>query len=193
MSDPYSGLTNMTSSGFPHLGGNISEGDPFTFCPTVWTYVVHRFGVRRVLDLGAGNGYASRFFHQIGMEVLAVEGMAENVKNSVFPSVQIDLTEGSVCCDVDLVYCQEVVEHIEERFLENLLNSLSCGRFILMTHASPGQGGYHHVNEQPSEYWIEHLNARGYRLMEEDTKRIRALAKTDGAIYMADTGLLLCR
>ena len=35
----YAGLTNNSSPQAPHLGGNIKEGDPFTFAPSVWNYV----------------------------------------------------------------------------------------------------------------------------------------------------------
>ena len=32
-----------------------------------------------------------------------------------------------------------------------------------MTHAVPGQDGYHHVNCQLSNYWIEKVEKLGYR------------------------------
>jgi hypothetical protein len=83
-----------------------------------------------------------------------------------------------------------VVEHVDERFLDNLLLTLCSGRVILMTHATPGQDGYHHVNEKPDRYWIEQLPRRGYNLLPEDTKRIRVMAQNDGAAYMNATGLL---
>jgi len=82
------------------------------------------------------------------------------------------------------------VEHVPEQHLENLLASLACGRFVLMTHALPGQGGFHHVNLQEPEYWIEHMRRRDFTLLEEDTARIRSLAQRDGAAYLARTGLL---
>jgi hypothetical protein len=62
------------------------------------------------------------------------------------------------------------------------------GKIILMTHAKPGPPGYHHVNLQPSEYWVDALTRRGCSLQVEDTNRIRRLAKQDDARYMADTG-----
>jgi SAM-dependent methyltransferase len=188
---PYAGMKNVTDAGLPHLGGNIHEGDAYTFAPSVWDYLIDRFAVRSVLDLGAGLGYSSRYFHRAGVEVVAVDGLEYNVKHSVFPSMRVDLTLSRVVCRVDLVHCQEVVEHIEEKYLENLLLSLTCGRFIVMTNALPGQGGYHHVNEQPTDYWIGHLKRHGCEVMAEDTKRVRALAAKDGARYLADTGLVL--
>jgi hypothetical protein len=187
----YAGLTNVVSNAIPHVGGNIAEGDPYTFAPSVWNYVIDRFCVRSVLDIGSGLGHASEFFFSKGLRVLAVEGDPENVARSLYPAIQFDLTRGSVSARVDLVHCQEVVEHIEERYLDNLLDSMCAGRFILMTNALPGQGGHHHVNEQPTEYWVRHLATRGCRVLVEDTNRLRRLAANDGAIYLAQTGLLV--
>jgi hypothetical protein len=141
-----------------------------------------------VLDLGCGLGYSSHYFKKKGLDVLAVDGMIENVNNSIYPSLLCDLTKDKVTTRVDLVHCQEVVEHIEEKYLDNLLGSLACGKFILMTNALPGQGGYHHVNEQPTEYWIGHLKKYNCEYMAEDTARIRRIAEQEGAVWMARTG-----
>lgn len=186
----YTGLDNVSSAGEQHLGGNIREGDPYTHAPRVWDYILDRFAVKTVLDLGCGMGYSSQYFFNRGRQVIAVDGLKENIDKAVYPSVAIDLEKGPVYCRVDLVHCQEVVEHIEETFIENLLQSLACGRFVLMTHAVPGQGGYHHVNLKPAEYWIEHMARYHCSLMEEDTRRVRALATEDGAAYLARTGML---
>src|SRR5256885_2256884 len=130
-----------------HLGGNIVEGDPLTFAPSAWSYLIDRFAVTSVLDLGCGIANAADYFSRKGVRAVAVDGMRDNVDRAVHPAIRIDLTQQAVECRVDLVHCQELVEHIEEQFLDNLLRSLACGKFIVMTHSLPGQGGYHHVNE----------------------------------------------
>jgi len=190
MQRSYSGATFVHSKDEPHLGGNVLEGDIYTFCPQVWSYVIERFAIRSVLDLGSGIGYSADFFHRKGLRTVAVDGLTDNVKLALYPTICHDLTKSPVLTSVDLVHCQEVVEHIDERFLENVLLTLCCGRIILMTHASPGQGGYHHVNEKSDRYWVRHLGRRGYNLLQEDTKRIRTIAKTERAAYMRATGLI---
>ena len=186
----YQGLEAAQSSETPHLGGNITVGDPFTFSPSVWKYVIARFCIRSVMDLGSGCGNASFFFHQEGLQVLAVDGFEGNVRNSLYPAIMLDLTVSPIHTSVDLVHCQEVVEHIEETFLENVLSSLTTGKYILMTHALPGQGGHHHVNLQHPAYWLDHMSRRGCDFLVEDTSRIRKLAEIDDARYLAQTGLL---
>ena len=189
----YAGLSDVKEENEPHLGGNILEGDPYTFCPRVWSYVIERFAIASVLDLGSGIGTAADYFHRKGLRTIAVDGLSDNVGAAVYPTICHDLTKSSVRTRVDLVHCQEVVEHIEERFLDNLLTSLCCGKIILMTHAIPGQGGYHHVNENTTEYWIQRVSGRGYNFLAEDTNRIRAIAQSERAVYMQNTGLLFHR
>ena len=122
---------------------------------------------------------------------MAIDGMLENCERAIYPTIHMDLTKSKVVARVDLVHCQEVVEHIEEEYIDNLLSSLACGKFIVMTNALPGQGGYHHVNEQPTEYWISHLQKYNCEVLVEDTNRVRRFAANDGAVFMAQTGLVL--
>jgi SAM-dependent methyltransferase len=185
--------TNVKDPVNLHLGGNLSEGDPATFCPNVWNYIIDRFGLTSILDLGSGRGYAAKYFSNKGLNVVAVEGMQDNCTNSIYPSICVDITQMPVFCKVDLVHCQEVVEYIEEKYLENLLKSLTCGQFLLMTHAVPGQQGYHHVNLQPESYWVDNLKRYNFSLLVEDTHRIRRLASAEGAVYLASTGLLFSK
>lgn len=186
------GGTTRTDGGIdtPHLGGNIREGDPFTFCPHVWDYVIQRFCINSVLDLGSGKGHAADWFFKKGLRTVAIDGFPTNARAAFYPTICHDLTKGPVITNVDLVHCHEMVEHVEERYLHNLLTSLACGRVILITHALPGQIGFHHVNLQPSEYWIKHIEAYGYTLLQEDTRRVRSLAQHEGAPYLQNSGLL---
>jgi SAM-dependent methyltransferase len=190
LSTPYHGTKVMINQDQEHLGGSIVGGDPLTFSPRVWNYCIDRFGVESVLDIGSGSGNAALYFYRKGLRVLAVEGLVESVLGSLYPAIKHDITKEAVITKVDLVHCQEVVEHIEEQYLDNLLSSLTTGKYILMTHAVPGQGGHHHVNCQPSEYWIDHFSKRNCSFLAEDTQRIRKLAIEDGAKFMSNTGML---
>jgi hypothetical protein len=180
----------VSNSEAPHLGGNLRCGDLATFCPNVWDFVIRRFAIESVLDLGSGSGNAAHYFFSKGLKVMAVDGLRDNIEHAVFPTLLHDLTQGPVTARVDLVHCQEVVEHIEERYLDHLLGSLMCGKYILMTNALPGQGGFHHVNEQPTEYWIDHLARRGCQVLVEDSNRIRHIASGEGARYLAASAVV---
>ena len=186
----YSGLHGVCNDSQPHLGGNISCGDPFTYSPRAWDYLLKRCCIESVLDLGCGRGHAAHYFHRQGTKVVAVDGLPDNIESSVYPALLLDLTTQHVQTRVDLVHCQEVVEHIEAKYVDNIIKSFQSGAYVCMTHAEPGQGGHHHVNLQTSDYWINLMNQHGFRLLEEDTTRVRALAEQDGALYLSRSSLV---
>lgn len=182
--------TYAINEGKKHLGGNFIEGDPATFCPTAWKSIIEKYKIKSILDVGSGRGYAAKLFNELGLDVTAIDGLEDNVKNAIYPTIIHDLTLGAFEKSVDLVNCIEVVEHIEEKYLNNLLDTLCSGKFLFMTHATPGQPGWHHVNCQPAEYWINHLLARNFQLLQEDSKELRWLARQDKAKHIAKTGML---
>lgn len=64
---------------------------------------------------------------------------------------------------VDLALSTEVAEHLPESCADRYVDLLcAASDSVLMTAATPGQGGTDHVNEQPNEYWIEKFKARGF-------------------------------
>ena len=100
----YSGLSNVVDNSNPHLGGNLDFGDPYTYSPTVWDYLVKRFSIQSVLDLGSGTGHAAHYFSKRGVHSIAVDGLEDNILSAIYPSIKIDLTESPVYCKVDLAY-----------------------------------------------------------------------------------------
>jgi Methyltransferase domain len=132
-----------------------------------------------VIDLGCGEGHSTKYFSELGLEVLGVEGGALAIKNSVVPQavVKHDYTKGPYVPRrlFDMVWCCEFVEHVEGRFVGNFLATFACAKYCLITHAFPGQAGYHHVNCQTSEYWIERLAEVGFRHDEALSHWLRGL------------------
>lgn len=183
----------VVSKDTPQFGGNIWQGDPCTYAPSVWRYMIERFAVNSVLDVGAGRGHAAHWFHKQGRMVVAMDAEPINVHAAYYPMVQHDITAGPFVCPVDLVCCHEVVEHIEERHIGNLMKTLCNGDVVIISHAVPGQDGHHHVNCQHSEYWIESMERCGFNHMSIDSHRIRALAEIDGAIHLTRSGLVFGR
>ncbi len=182
----------------PHLGGNNVSLNRHTFAPEAWTHIIQKYNIGSVLDVGSGYGHHSKWFAEQGLRSYAIEGLQQNVNNAVYPTRRVDLTEGSYTTEVDMVNCIEVVEHIEEKYLDNLLTTLTCGKYIFMTHGIPGQRGHHHVNCQWQEYWIEHIEARGFNYAEEDSKEIRKLCtgtkqNNENGKHINESGLFFIR
>lgn len=177
----------------PDLGGNFRGGDNAAFTPALWRYLIDRFALRSVLDIGCGEGYAVGFFHRIGLHAHGIDGLALNVERAVVPVAQHDLTRGAYRMPVDLVTCIEVAEHIAEPHVDHLLDTLANGRVICMTAAPPGQHGYHHVNCQPVEYWVERLGTRGYLLSHENEIFRRIAASEADMKYFTRSGMVFLR
>lgn len=166
----------VVSKDSPHLGGNVKGGDSFTYLPDLWTWLVKEFEVYSVLDVGCAEGHALTFFHQIlGLRAVGIEGLKENAVQSLCPVVVADLTKGPVILTgIDLVWCCELVEHLDEKFLDNLLRTLTVGKVLAMTAAEPNQSGHHHVNCKPAEYWIQHVERYGMRYLPDLTAASKA-------------------
>lgn len=153
----------------PHLGGYIvgltDHGDPNSYAVEVWDWMYSN-DIRSVIDVGCGQGHSVKYFKELGMDVIGVEGGMYAIKSGVAIDNTIlhDYTEGPLNFErsYDAVWCCEFVEHIEQQYIENFLKTFDHAKYIFMTHGLPGQDGYHHVNCQPPEYWIDILVKRGF-------------------------------
>lgn len=148
---------------------------------------------RRVLDVGCGEGQALEWFRDADADGIGIEGLTVNARKCRSPVLIHDFTMGPVLfAGIDLVWCCEVAEHIEARYVDNLLSALCCGSVLAMTAAPPGQGGFHHVNEQPREYWINRIESRGMTYRDELTKEARELSPDPGN-YFRKNGMIFTR
>ena len=88
-----------------------------------------------------------------------------------------------------------MAEHLNRRCADGIVRNLTKGDWtIVFSGATPGQGGYDHLNEQPHEYWIDKFARRGYRLDEERTERFRfALREAEAAPWYAKNVMVLSR
>ena len=128
--------------------------------------------IASLLDVGAGHGAWAAEWLAAGVgEVLAVDGDYVRRDQLAVPAKNFRAHDLSTPLDLkrrfDLVQSLEVAEHLPaakaELFVDNLCNH---GDVILFSAAVPHQGGEHHVNEQPPEYWRRKFAARGYRVFD---------------------------
>jgi SAM-dependent methyltransferase len=168
-----------------HLGGYYDEGDPDTYAPEVWGYLMEKFGVGTVLDVGCGPGKAIDFFLAKGRIAFGVDGSETVKKHAANPSRIFihDFTTGVYTspANYDLIWSCEFVEHVEEKFADNFLTTFQCAKMVAMTHAIPGQHGWHHVNCKPREYWVEKMKEKGFRFVPEQVAVMKDLL--DGKPY----------
>jgi len=170
----------MKSLNKDHLGGcilNDTVGDKNTWAPCLWDMLIELTNAKSVVDVGCGVGYSLKYFHDKGLSVMGIDGLKDVLKHSPVPELILihDYTKGaySLNDDIDLAWSCEFVEHIEEKFMENFMQTFDRCSFVAMTHALPNQDGYHHVNCQPQEYWINTFSNHGFAYMEKETQMLK--------------------
>lgn len=141
--------------------------------------VLERFAPRSVLDVGCGTGKALAYFAERGLEVVGLEG-------SELAISKCPLKDHIRCHNLnepldlgrrfDLVWSFEVAEHIHPRYADIFLETLvRHGDRVILSAATPGQGGEGHMNERPPEYWVEKFGALGFAFDAAATEILRAL------------------
>lgn len=158
----------------PHLGGYLKGGDPGSWYPALWDWMIAELDITSMIDIGCGEGHSLAYFRSKGVRVVGVEGIEQDDPDIIchdFTTGPLDLGRQVF----DLCWCCEFVEHVEEQYSVNFLRLFERASYVAMTHALPGQGGHHHVNCQPAEYWIDLLESRCFRYSKLLTAQAKAL------------------
>jgi len=162
-----------------HVGGYMPHGDYNTFFPHAWMELCTQYPIKSVLDVGCGAGNNLQWFSQGGLAVLGIDGDPEAVALTQAKGIQAvlhDYTQSALVFDnsgFDLALCTEFAEHVYAEYEDNWLKTLSACKYVLFSHGLPGQGGYHHVNEQPTEYWEKRFADYGFAVDTYFTQRHR--------------------
>jgi hypothetical protein len=137
-----------------------------------------------VVDIGCGRGvWLSRWMQHGVHDALGVDGAyVDQQRLSVPPACFMahDLVKPlRLGRQFDVVQSLEVAEHLPEVCAESFIDTLVAhGRMILFSAAIPGQGGEHHVNEQPLDYWRTKFAARRYEVFDF----VRPLIRDDRSV-----------
>jgi hypothetical protein len=164
-----------------HLGG-AAPLDTNTYMQDVFGYLLVKYEIRSVIDIGCGFGQTLKWFGEHGLcNVTGVEGWDEAIEKNVIPQdrlIKHDFTTGPLNHGIpyDLAWSAEFVEHVDEKFIPNFMPAFRLARYAVITHGEPGQHGYNHVNCQTSEYWIEKFAQHGFT---HDAGETALLRRTD--------------
>ncbi len=130
--------------------------------------VLRLVDVRAVVDVGCGLGSWLLVFQRLGInDVIGIDGDDVDSADLVLPAerfVRRDLTQSlDVGRGFDLAVSLEVAEHLPPSRADTFVESLArLAPVVLFSAAIPFQGGFHHVNEQWPEYWLERFIRYGF-------------------------------
>ncbi|GAB3313424.1 hypothetical protein GCM10027355_05740 [Haloplanus salinarum] len=142
-----------------------------------------------VIDFGCAIGAHLELFYENGINIKGIEGNSDAFDHAVVPEEYLEQHDLRDRYDTekeyDLVLCFELAEHLPERYADTLVDTLAdAGKTIVMTAATPGQGGTHHVNEQPREYWYKKFESRGFEYDPDAVENLRDMIEVDRSTWV---------
>lgn len=172
-----------------HLGGH---GDNTQFDQGAFDYLVSHFQVKNMVDIGCGPGGMVYYALSKGIKAVGVDG-DPSVARDCPVIIEHDYTRKPLYLgEFDLGWSVEFVEHVEELYLQNFMETFLSCKHVFITAAVPGQDGFHHVNCQWGSYWIRKFEEAGFTLDQEATEGVRKHS-TMYWRYTEQTGLVFNR
>ena len=149
-------------------------------CELIAGEIARRFGPatapRTAIDWGCGAGLHTGALIRAGVDAVGVDAVIADpdLRDRDAIIVKGDLRgpieRGSIPTSCDLSLSIDVLEHIDEADSAAALENIVSGaQLVILSCAPPGQGGHHHVNEQPRRYWIARMAELGWRYQRRET------------------------
>lgn len=141
-----------------------------------------------VIDYGCGAGWFLYYLRKYGVpDVVGLEPN-KNIVKFLDASIKNDVSFRSLKRKInlnrrfDVAMNIEVIEHIDAKYGDTALENITRhSDYLVFSAATPGQGGYGHVNEQPFEYWEMKLNLLNFYCNKEETAKFRKYLKNKKA------------
>ncbi|CAJ1343610.1 unnamed protein product [Effrenium voratum] len=133
-----------------------------------------------IIDMGCGLGFYVSLLRARGLSCDGFDGHADTERLTEGMCYHADFADPELPGKIaekgyDWCVCLEVFEHVPKSLESQLVDCLLAGarKGLVLSVATPGQGGLGHVNEQTHEYVVELLENRGLVLDEKSHLRLR--------------------
>ena len=158
-----------------YLGGhvNVTKLDA-----PVFEQLVKTFSITSMVDVGCGPGGMKTLADQHNVFWYGVEGDPEVMQTNEH-GILWDLTKGVPLIDrtFDLGWSTEFLEHIYEEYIPNFLPIFQKCKVVCCSGALPGVPGHHHVNCQPTEFWVDVFDQYGFDYDKDLTEHLREISE----------------
>ena len=123
--------------------------------------------IRSVVDFGCGHGAWLSAWQSAAVSITGVDGSYVDRRRLLIDPARFHAADLAEPIDLgrrfDLVQSLEVAEHLPAAKARQFVDTLTAhGSCVLFSAAVPGQGGEHHVNEQPLDYWRAMFRQKGF-------------------------------
>jgi len=132
-------------------------------------FLLERFSPHSVVDIGSAEGAWLSVFKKRGVETIrGFDGPWGKKEDLLIPAerftvLDLETFQAPESERFDLAMSLEVAEHLHEKAAANFVRQLTrLSDRILFSAAIPGQGGLHHLNERPPDYWAEKFKDCGF-------------------------------
>ncbi|MBP3954180.1 class I SAM-dependent methyltransferase [Gemmata sp. G18] len=140
-------------------------------------YLATRFGVRTMIDVGCGSPETVYRAKQKGIRATGVNGDPRIARDSRV-IIEHDYTRKPLFAgEFDLGWSVGFVEHVEERFVPNVMATFRGCRAVFLAPTVSGLA----PNDRTVEYWAEQFGAAGFVLDAEATEGVRRHSTTESA------------
>jgi len=174
-----------------HLGGHLNkthvdEGN--------LNWIIEKFNIKSFLDVGCGPGGMVELANKKGLKTLGIDGDYTLKRSDSNLFIIHDYAKGPLKLEekYDLCWSCEFVEHVEEKYIDNYMQTINYADLVAITHAPPGWPGHHHVNCQHADYWINVFKNYNFNYDEELTTLLRKNS-TMKKPFIQRTGLFFVR
>src|SRR3954447_24454262 len=162
--------------------------------------ILGQMKVKSLLDVGSGHGaWAAEWLKAGVSDVMAVDGDYVRSDQLAIPADKFVAHDLATPLDLgrrfDLVQSLEVAEHLPATNAAGFVDNLARhGDVILFSAAVPHQGGEHHVNEQPPQYWRELFARQGFDVFDwvrphlAEQRQVKAWYRFNTFIYANKAG-----
>jgi hypothetical protein len=156
-----------------HLGGHsdLTHTDV-----GILEFLKTNYKIKTMIDIGCGPGGQVSLANSIGICAEGIDGYPGNKREKDINIILHDFSVGKYNHyekRYDLGWSCEFVEHVEEKYVLNFLNTFKTCKYIFLTFAPPNTHGHHHVNCREESYWINTLESNGFSYDKEATSLIR--------------------
>ena len=175
-----------------HLGGHnglthLDEG--------VLNWAVENLKIKSLLDVGCGPGGMVELANSMNIDAHGVDGdyTLNRYDDSKFTIHDFTTGPAPITKLYDLTWSCEFVEHVYEEFIPNFATTMAQSKYMIMTYAPIGHAGYHHVNCNTEEYWINTMATYGFeydRRLTKDMRKHSTMGKKIKHQFVKRTGLL---